>query len=181
VRLAVHEDGVAGVPIGVEVSAALGGVGQVDADVRNDEQAFVRRAFELEAQLGADAGSPTVGGDEPVGFELVRAFGGVDFQLGKAIALRHDIELVAPAQVDERVSCAGIEQVLFEILLLQVDHGEKAVVFAVRSFHAEHALAAIKRVSKAPGQTVLGDAVCHADLLQDFHRAAGEDNRTAAL
>jgi hypothetical protein len=57
-RLAVHQDGVAGVPVGVEEGQALGGQRQVDADVGDDEAAFVGRALELQPQLAADAGAP---------------------------------------------------------------------------------------------------------------------------
>src|SRR5256885_4695109 len=44
----------------------------------------------------------------------------------------------------------GIDQVLLQVLLLQVGHGEEAVVLAVRCFHAKHALAPVEGVAKAP-------------------------------
>ena len=181
VRLAVHEDGVAGVPVGVEEREAFGGQRQVDADVGNDEAAFVGRAFELQVQHRADAGARAIGGHQPVGPQRVRALGRVHIQRGALPVLRHGVHAVAPAQLDQRVGPHGIDQVFLQILLLQVDHGEKAVVRIVWRFHAEHALTAVKRVAEAPGQAVLGDAVRHAHLLQDLHGAAREHDGAAAF
>jgi hypothetical protein len=75
----------------------------------------------------------------------------------------------------------GLGQVLLQVLLLQVDHREEAVVRIVRCLHAVHALAAVERIAKAPGQAVGRDGRVHADLLQDFHGAAREDDGAAAL
>ena len=97
------------------------------------------------------------------------------------LMLKHRCHAVTPAQIDQRVRLAGFDQVLLQKLLLQVDHGAKTVVLVVRGFHAEHALAPVKRVAKAPGQAVLCHTLGHAHLLQDFHGAAGEHDGTAAL
>ena len=44
-RLFVHEDGVATIPVWIEKCQSLGGEGQVYANVGNDEDAFKRRTF----------------------------------------------------------------------------------------------------------------------------------------
>ena len=181
VRLAVHQDGVAGVPFGVEVSQALGRQWQVNPDVGNHKQALVRRALHLKLQGRANVGAAPVGGHQPVGFQRVRAFGRVDGHARQAGRLRHADHLVAPAQVDQRAGLAGIDQVFLKVLLLDIEHRKEAVVRVVRRFHAKHALAPVVRIAKAPGQAAGGHAVGDTDLLQDFHRATGEHDGAAAL
>ena len=181
VRLAVHQDGVAGVPGGVEEGQPLGGEGQVDVDVGDDEQALVRGAFHLQLQAFADAGAATIGGDQPVGGQHVFAFGRVDGDDGVVALLRHLHHLVAPAEVDQPAGGAGVDQVFLHVLLLDVQHGKEAVVGAVRRLHAKHRLTLVNRVAEAPGQAVLGHALGGAHLLQDLHRAAREHDGAAAL
>ena len=181
VGLAVHQHGVAGVPGGVEKRQPFGGQGQVNADVGNHKLAFVRTALQLQRQQAADAGACTVCRHQPAGGQGVGACGGVHRQRGAAGGLGHAGHAVAPAQFDQRLGVDRVHQVFLQVLLLQVDHGEKAVVRVVRRFHAEHALAPVKRVAKAPGQPVLRHPVGHTHLLQDFHGPAGEHNGPAAF
>ena len=179
-RLAVHQDGVATVPVGVEEGQPLGGVGQIDADVGNDEQALERRALHLQPQLAADGRAAAVGSHQPVGLQRVGPFGRVDGQQCVVVALVHLHQQVAPAQVDQAGGGAGVEQVLLQELLLDVEHRPEAVVVVVRRLHAEHPLTAVDGIAAAPGQARSHQPVGHAHLLQDLQRAAGEDDGAAA-
>ena len=179
-RLAVHQDGVATVPVGVEEGQPLGGVGQIDADVGDDEQALERRPLHLQPQLAADGRPATVGGHQPVGLQRVGPFGRVDGQQRVVVALFHLGQQVAPAQLDQSGGHAGIQQVLLQELLLDVEHRPEAVVVIVRRLHAEHPPAAVDGIAAAPGQAGSHQPVGHAHLLQDLQRAAGEDDGPTA-
>ncbi len=150
-------------------------------DVGDHENTFVRRAFHLQVHGAADARTASISGHHPVALQRIGAFGGIDFQQRMAVFLLKLGELVAPAKVDQRLGLAGVVQVLLQELLLDVDDRKEPVIVVVRCFHAEHALAPVKRIAKAPGQAACGHAVGHAHLLQDFHRTAREANRPAAL
>ena len=181
VRFAVHQDRVARVPFGVEEGQALGRQRQVDLDVGDDEEALVGGAFHPQAHVVTDAGTAAGGIHQPVGFELVLAFGRVDGDVDVAVLLRHGRDLVAPAEIDQRIRLAGIVQILFHVLLLHVDHRVETVIRILHAFHAEHALATVVGVAVQPRQAAFGHAVSHANLLQDFHRAAREHDGAAAL
>lgn len=160
---------------------ALSGQGQVAADVGDHEVALVRCALHLQAHGRANGRAPSVGGQYPLRLLFIHARGRVDGECGVRGCLLDPFDLVAPAQFDQRLFTAGLQQIFLKVLLLQVDHWKKAVVFVMRRFHAEHVLAAEVRVAKAPGQAGGADAVGHAHILQNFHAAACEDNRAAAL
>jgi len=181
VRLAVQQQGVAGVPVRVEKGLPLGGQGQVDADVGDHELPFVGGALEPQLQQAADARARAVAGHKPLRFLRVGPGRGVHPRLQPVGLLREADEFVAPAQLDQRFGQHRVDQVFLQVLLLQVDHGKEAVVRIVRRFHAEDTLAAVPGVAKAPGQAVCRDALCHTDLLQDLHRAPREDDGAAAF
>ena len=91
------------------------------------------------------------------------------------------LHLVAPTAVDQGTGRAGVIQVFLHVLLLDVEHGEEAIVGIVRRLHAKHALAPVEGIAEAPRQAVGRHAVGHAHLLEDFHAAAGEHDGSAAL
>jgi len=88
---------------------------------------------------------------------------------------------VTPSHLCVREGGQRIQQVLLDELLLQVGHGEEAVVLPVRRLHAEHPLAPVEGVAKSPGQPLGSDTLRHTGLLQDLHGAAGEDDGAAAF
>ena len=90
-------------------------------------------------------------------------------------------QLVAPPKINQRIGCARVMQVLFQILLLDIDHGKKSIVWIERCFHAKHFLAAVNGVARVPRQTVFSDAMGHAHLLQNFHGAAREHDGARPL
>ena len=184
-RLPVHEDGVAGVPGRIEKGQSLRGQRQVDADIGNHKTAFVRSAFHLQIHGRANARACAIAGNQPVGLQLVYAFRRIYLNESLLTFLRtlllNLVDAVAPTQIDQRVSLSDIDQIFLQILLLQIDHGEEAVIVSAGVFHAEHALAAINTVTKAPRQARLRHAMGHAHLLQNFHGAARKHNGATAF
>ena len=180
-RLAVHEDGVARVPCGIEECKTLGGQRQVDADIGDHEAAFVGSAFHQQIHGRANPRARAVAGHQPVRPQLVAAFRGVHLHPCLLALLLDLVHTVTPAQLDQRVGLHCIDQVFLQVLLLQIDHGKEAVVVGTRVFHAKHTLTAVDAVAVAPGQSGLRHALGHAHLLQDFHGAAREHNGAAAF
>ena len=68
VWLAMHQDGVAAIPIGIKKGQALGGVRQVNANVGNHKDAFKRRTFELQIHAAANFRATAVSRYKPFCF-----------------------------------------------------------------------------------------------------------------
>ena len=90
-------------------------------------------------------------------------------------------EFVAPPKINQGIGRTCIMQVLFQILLLDIDHRKKSIIWIERCFHAKHFLAAVNGVARVPRQTVFSDAMGHAHLLQNFHGTAREHDGARAL
>ncbi len=177
----MHEHRVAGIPVGGEVRQALGGQIEIDADVGDDEAAFVARPFETQIQCSAHRRARAVGGDEPARALRVLALGRIDLQRHAVVILRQRNELVAPSHLDERLALDGVHQITLEHVLLQVDQRRESVVFVHRRLHAEDALAAIVRIPAGPWQALGEHRVGHAHGLQNLLRATREDDGAAAF
>src|SRR5690606_32962371 len=74
--------------------------------------------------------------------------------------------------LNQWLSAHRINQVYLQILLLEVDHGEKPVVFAMRVLHAVYALATVIGVTEAPRQSGLRHTMRDTYLLQNLHGSA---------
>ena len=177
----MHQNGVARVPDRIEEGQSFGRQGQIDADVGDHKEAFIRGAFHGQVHGRPNTGAATISGNQPVGIQGVGTFRGIDFDAREAVLLGYSVYLVAPAKINQEVGGTGVQQVFLQVLLLQVDHGIEAVVVVVRRLHAEHPFATVVGIAKAPGQSVGANALGHTHLLQNFHGAAREDNRPAAL
>jgi hypothetical protein len=82
-------------------------------------------------------------------------------------------QLVAPAKIDQRLRSASFIEKLFQVLLLDVEHGKEAVVHIVGGLHAKHAAPAVDRIAETPRQPHGAQPVGNTDLLQDFQATGG--------
>ena len=193
-RLAVHQDGVAGVPRWVEKRQALGGQGQLDADVCNHKTALVGAAFELQVKRAAQGGARAVTGHHKLCALHIAAVGRVNFKGGGigeiasrsathracCAILKHPAGFVPPANLQQWLVRGLLQQGQFDKLLLQIGQRREAVMRALVGFHAKHALAPVKRIAATPRQADFFKHAMRACLLQDLQRAPCEGNGAAA-
>ena len=119
-----------------------------------------------------------VGSDQPVALQLIRTFRCLQAQQDRAVAiggLRDIHELGLPADVDTKFR-ASVDQVLFGVVLLQVDEGRHLLRFV--GFHAEliEQFIAIEHLAQFPAHALVRDGVGRAHAVPDLQRALGIGN-----
>ena len=99
----------------------------IHADIGNQEVIFKHAAIEILPHYDAQGGTGTITGDQPVGFDLVGAFGGCDIKRDMGAMIHHAIDAIFSPNLNWCAIRLGGDnrfmQELFKIRLWQVDEG----------------------------------------------------------
>ena len=138
-------------------------------------------AGEIEAHAFACGRACAVAGDEVVDVQRVFAIGRVDGQLNVIAFVVVVDHVVLEAQVDMVREIAGaVDQIFFNVVLLQVDEGGVFVAVFGEKVEIEHFLVAVKLAADFPGDAFFQHPFAHALPVKDFQRALGPADRAGA-
>ena len=177
VALFVQQHALVAVKRWVEPEPALGREVGLHDHVGNQEAVLEEVAGEVGTDHAAGVAVGAVGGNDPVGLQFEYAIGRFDGQRGHVVAgvrgLVQAQQLVLPAQVHQGGCVAHLHQLLFQIVLLQVDHGRQLVVAFGQQVELVGQLVVEEHLAHFPLDAPVGKALAHAQAVPDFKRALG--------
>ena len=138
----------------------------------SDQELFLKR-LALKAQPHAfPCGGPgTVTSDIPIGFQCVTAIGCFYGQRDMVAVVFMCDGLVQEPDVDQVGKFPrSVHQVLFDIVLLQVDEGRVPVAFFRQQVKGKHLIAAMELAAYFPGYALVQHAFAHAKPVKYFQR-----------
>ena len=185
VGLAVHQHRAAAVPRGVEPGAAFGRVPALQHDVDDDVAAGVRGALQCQTQGVAHEALAPVAGHDPLRGQRATAVGVDERQRGVLRAAFQRLHTCGPAQIDgaRRLGIGardGLQQRVFDVVLLQVDHRRQALVRVLRHREAEDLGLLPEAAPAGPRQAAVEHVAEGAQPAGDFQTAARDTRRAAA-
>ncbi|KAG1386121.1 hypothetical protein G6F59_017017 [Rhizopus arrhizus] len=142
--------------------------------VGNQEAVAEDAAMAFLADQLAHRRTGAIAGDQPVGVQRVRAFGGVDRQVDAGFGLDHAGDLVFPAQVDVGFLARLLIQIAFGVVLLKVDEGGAAMSGFRQQVETPHFLFAEEHLADVPRHALVDHALANAQAVPDFQGALGK-------
>ncbi len=180
VGLLVQQRRAAGMEGRQEPEAALDGEIRLHRHVGDEEAVLEHAAAEFEAEQAARGRARAVGGDHPIGVELVLAVRRFHAQAHAIIARRHADDTVLPAQIDARQGLRALDQILLDVILLQVDEGREMMAAVGQQIEGEDLAIAEKDLAGLPGDALRHHRRGTAEPVPDFQRALGVTDGAAA-
>ena len=167
VGLLVQQHALTGVKLWVKPHATFGGKVSLHHHVGNQEAVFENMTFNVQPQVATHGTARAIGHHQPIGFHIKRAFGGFKGEARMIGLGTHAHGLAFPTNVHAEFE-RTLNQRLFQVVLLQVDHARALVARFWHQVELVDLFILQKGAANVPAHTLFTQGLAHAQTVQHF-------------